>query len=104
MSERRGGCPWIPRGELGQLRLTIRGERHDDALHLQDIPAAAGQITIIRWVPVCGYIDVLGESAKVGRRLRFHDVMVTVETHPQRLKVDLNGRLIRQCVFQLCIS
>lgn len=74
------------------------------ALDLQDIPVAAGKITIIRWVPAHGYIDVLGESVKVGRRLRFHYVKVTVETHTQRLKVYLNGRLIRQCVFKLRIS
>jgi len=74
------------------------------ALDLQDIPVAAGKITFIRWVPVHGYVDVLGESVKVGRRLRFQYVKVTVETHTQRLKVYLNGRLIRQCVFKLRIS
>lgn len=73
-------------------------------LDLQDIPVAAGKITIIRWVPVHGYIDVLGESVKVGRRLRFHYVKVTVETHTQKLRVYLNGRLIKQCVFKLRIS
>ena len=74
------------------------------ALDLQNIPVAAGKITLIRWVPVHGYIDVLGESVKVGRRLRFHYVKVTVETHTQRLKVYLNGRLIQQCVFKLRIA
>lgn len=74
------------------------------ALDLQDIPVAAGKITFIRWVPVHGYVDVLGESVKVGRRLRFQYVKVTVETHTQRLKVYLNGRLIRQCVFKLRIA
>ena len=73
-------------------------------LDLEHLPVAAGKITLIRWVPVHGYIDVLGESVKVGRRLRFHYVKVSVETHTQRLKIYHNGRLIKQCVFQLRIS
>jgi transposase InsO family protein len=74
------------------------------ALDLQRIPVAAGRITIIRWVPAHGYIDVLGESVKVGRRLRFHYVKVSVETRTQRLKIYHNGRLIKQSVFHLRIS
>ncbi len=74
------------------------------ALDLQNIPVAAGKITLIRWVPVHGYIDVLGESVKVGRRLRFHYVKVTVETQTQKLRVYLNGRLIKLCVFKLRLS
>jgi len=74
------------------------------SLDLKHIPVAAGKITFIRWVPAHGYMDVLGESVKVGRRLRFHYVRITVETHTQRLKVYHNGRLIKQCVFKLRIS
>jgi transposase InsO family protein len=73
-------------------------------LDLEHLPVAAGKITLIRWVPVHGSIDVLGESVKVGRRLRFHYVKVSVETHTQRLKIYHNGRLIKQCGFQLRIS
>lgn len=73
-------------------------------LDLKNIPVAAGKITIIRWVPAHGYVDVLGESVKVGRRLRFHYVKITVETHTQRLKIYHNGRLIKQRVFHLRIS
>lgn len=73
-------------------------------LDLKNIPVATGKITVIRWVPPHGYIDVLGEVVKVGRRLRFHYVKVTIETHPQRLKVYHNGKLIQQRVFQLRIS
>ena len=74
------------------------------SLDLKHIPVAAGKITFIRWVPAHGYVDVLGESLKVGRRLRFHYVKITVETHTQRLKVYHNGRLIKQCGFKLRIS
>jgi len=67
------------------------------------IPVTIGKITFIRWVPVTGYIDILGESVKVGRRLRFHYVKVVLETHPQHMKVYCNGRLIKQCTFKLRI-
>jgi putative transposase len=73
-------------------------------LDLQNIPVAAGKITILRWVPAHGYVDVLGESVKVGRRLRFHYVKIAIETHTRRLKIYHNGRLIKQRVFQLRIS
>lgn len=74
------------------------------SLDLKHIPVAAGKITFIRWVLAHGYVDVLGESVKVGRRLRFHYVKITVETHTQRLKVYHNGRLIKQRGFKLRIS
>lgn len=74
------------------------------ALNFDKIPVAVGKITFIRWVPVHGYIDILGESVKVGRRLRFQYVKVTVETHTQILKIYRNGRLIKQCKFELRIS
>ncbi len=73
-------------------------------LDLQHIPVRTGRIILIRWVPPHGYVDVLGESIKIGRRLRFHYVKVTVETQPQRLKIYCNGRLLKQCVFKLRIS
>ncbi len=74
------------------------------ALDLQAIPVAVGKITIIRWVPPHGYVDIVGESVKIGRRLRFRYVKVIVETHTQRLKVYQNGRLIKQCAFKLRIT
>lgn len=73
------------------------------ALDLQQIPVTVGKIQLIRWVPVTGYVDLLGESFKVGRRYRYHYVKALVETHPQRLKVYCNGRLIKQCAFKLRI-
>ena len=73
------------------------------AIDFHKIPVTVGKITFIRWVPVTGYIDILGESVKVGRRLRFHYVKVVLETHPQRIKVYCNGRLLKQCAFKLRI-
>jgi hypothetical protein len=75
----------------------------DFTIDFTKIPVTIGKITFIRWVPVTGYIDLLGESVKIGRRLRFHYVKVVLETHPQRMKVYCNGRLIKQCMFKLRI-
>ena len=73
------------------------------AIDFDKIPVTVGKITFIRWVPITGYIDILGESVKVGRRLRFHYVKVVLETHPQRMKVYCDGRLLKQCAFKLRI-
>lgn len=73
------------------------------ALDFDTIPVAVGKIMFLRWVPPLGYVDILGESIKVGRRYRHRYVKVIVETHPQRLKVYCDGRLIKQCPFKLRI-
>lgn len=73
------------------------------AIDFDKIPVTVGKITFIRWVPTTGYVDILGESVKVGRRCRYHYVKVILETHPQRLRVYCNGRLIKQCPFELRI-
>jgi len=76
----------------------------DFTLNFDQLPVTAGKITLIRWVPPHGYIDVLGDSVKVGRRLRYQYIKVTVETHTQRLRIYHNGRLIKQCAFKLRIT
>lgn len=68
------------------------------------IPVTVGKIWFIRWVLVTGYVDILGESVKVGRRYRYRYVKAILETHPQRLKVYCNGQLIKQCPFKLRIK
>ena len=73
-------------------------------LNFDAIPVAAGKITLIRWVPAHGYVDVLGDSVKVGRRLRYHYIKLTIETHTQMLRIYHNGRLIKQSVFKLRIG
>ena len=74
------------------------------SLDLKTIPVAAGKITFLHCARAHGHVGVLGESLKVGPRLRFDHVKITVEKHTQRLKVYHNGRLIKQCVFKLHIS
>jgi len=73
------------------------------AIDFDKLPVTVGKITFIRWVLATGCIDILGESVNVGRRLRYHYVKVILETHPQRLRVYCNGRLIQQCTFKLRI-
>jgi len=74
------------------------------AMDLTKIPVAAGKITFIRAVSVNGRIDILDESVKIGRRLRFQYVRVVLDTLTHILKVYLNGRLIKQITFKLRIS
>lgn len=73
------------------------------AIDLNKIPVAVGKILLIRWVGVTGFVDVLGQSVKVGRRFRYHYVKVLLETHPQRLRIYCNARLIKSCEFKLRI-
>jgi transposase InsO family protein len=76
----------------------------DFTLNFDQIPVTAGKIILIRWVPVHGYIDVLGESVKIGRRLRYQYIKVVLATHTQLLKIYHNGHLIKHCAFKLRIG
>jgi len=73
------------------------------AINLNKIPVSVGKILFIRWVGVTGFVDVLGQSVRVGRRFRYHYVKVLLETHPQRLRIYCNARLIKSCEFKLRI-
>lgn len=75
----------------------------DFVIDFDHLPVAMGRITFIRWVLPTGYIDILGESVKVGRRFRHRYVKVLLDTHPQRLRIYCNGRLIAQRSFELRI-
>lgn len=73
-------------------------------MDLDKIPVAAGRIMFIRWIPISGCVDILGESVKIGRRYRFQYVKVVLQTLKPILKVYLNGRLIKQIPFDLRIG
>jgi transposase InsO family protein len=73
------------------------------AINLNKISVSVGKILFIRWVGVTGFVDILGQSVRVGRRFRYHYVKVLLETHPQRLKIYCNARLIKSCAFKLRI-
>ena len=72
-------------------------------MELTKIPVTVGKIILIRWVLPSGYVDILGESVKIGRRYRYRYVKVIVETHPQRLRVYCNGHLVQSSAFKLRI-
>ena len=88
-----------------QFRRTKRLRRSpaNFAIDLNKIPVSVGKILFIRWVGITGFVDVLGQSARVGRRFRYHYVKVLLETHPQRLRIYCNARLIKSCEFKLRI-
>ena len=68
------------------------------------IPVALGKIIIVRMVNPQGCVSILDEIVKIGLRYRYQYVKAVVETHPQRLKVYCNGRLIKSITFKLRIS
>jgi hypothetical protein len=43
-------------------------------IDLNKIPVSVGKIMLIRWVGVTRFVDILGQSVKVGRRFRYHYV------------------------------
>lgn len=72
-------------------------------LDFTQLPVTVGKILFLRWVPITGAVDILGEAVKVGRRYRYQYVKALLETKPQRLRLYCNGRLIKQCPFKLRI-
>lgn len=68
------------------------------------LPVAMGKIIFIRVVNPKGNISILDELVKIGIRHRYQFVKAVLETHPQRLKVYCNGRLLKTITFQLRIS
>jgi putative transposase len=73
-------------------------------LQLTKIPVTAGKITFIRWVSPQGRINILGESVKIGRRLRFQYVKAILDTPTQALRVYRDGRLIKRLTFKLRLA
>jgi len=68
------------------------------------IPVAVGKVIFIRQVNKSGSIRILDEVVKVSQRYSYQYVKAVLETHPQRLKVYCNGRLIKSIAFPLRIS
>ena len=74
---------------------------HIDFNHL---PVALGKVILIRMVNPQGRVSILDEPVQIGIRYRYQYVKVVLETHPQRLKVYCNGRLMKSIAFPLPIS
>jgi len=73
-------------------------------MNFDKIPVVQGSIIFLRWVPLHGHVDILGESVKIGRRCRFRYVKVILNTSTQRVRVYVNGRFIKQIRFPLRIG
>lgn len=65
------------------------------------LPIAIGKVTFIRLVSIQGTVSVLEQSFKVGKRLKFQFVKVTIYTKYQRLKVYHKGKLIKKFPYPL---
>lgn len=59
------------------------------------------KVTFIRLVSAQGTARVLGQSFKVGKRLKFQYVKVTIYTKYQKLKVYSKGKLIKAFSYPL---
>jgi len=73
-------------------------------LHTQKQPIAVGKVIFIRWVPLHGCVDVLGESVRIGRRRRFQYVKVVLHTRTQTLAIYHNGHLLKHLTYKLRLS
>lgn len=65
------------------------------------LPISIGKVTFIRLVSASGTIRILGQSFKVGKRIKFQYVKATLFTRYPTLKVYHKGRLIKQFDYQL---
>jgi hypothetical protein len=60
------------------------------------LPLAAGKVTFIRLVSAHGRIALLGESLRVGKRLKFPYVKATLSTKTQTVRMYHGSRLVKQ--------
>ena len=65
------------------------------------LPIAVGKVTFIRLVAAQGTVRILGQSFKVGKRLKYQYVKVTIYTKYQKLKVYSKGKLIKELSYPL---
>jgi len=65
------------------------------------LPIAVGKVTFIRLVSTQGIVSILDQSFKVGKRLKYQYVKVTIYTKRQKLKIYHKGRLIKEFPYPL---
>lgn len=65
------------------------------------LPIAVGKVTFFRLVSIHGTVSVLDQSFKLGKRLKFQYVKVTIYTKYQKLKVYHKGKLIKEFPYPL---
>ena len=65
------------------------------------LPVTIGRVTLIRLVSTQGTIRVLSQSFKVGKRLKYQYVKVTIYTKYKKLKIYHKGKLIKEYPYPL---
>jgi transposase InsO family protein len=65
------------------------------------LPVAVGKVTFIRLVSTQGTTRVLSQSFKVGKRLKYQYVKVTIYTKYKKLKIYHKGKLIKEYPYPL---
>jgi putative transposase len=65
------------------------------------LPITVGKVTFIRLVSAQGTVCILEQSFKVGKRLKFQYVKVTIYTKYRRLKVHHKGKLVKEFPYPL---
>ena len=65
------------------------------------LPIAVGKVTFIRLVSTQGNVSILGQTFKVGKRLKFQYVRVTIYTRYRKLKVYHRGRIVKEFPYPL---
>jgi hypothetical protein len=65
------------------------------------LPVAVGKLIFIQLVSAQGTVNILEQSFKVGKRLKFEYVKGTIYTKYQRLKVYHKGKLIKEFPYPL---
>jgi hypothetical protein len=70
-------------------------------LDRQHLPIATGKVTFIRFVSLQGTIRLLGQSFRLGKRLKFQSVKAVLLTNIPQLKVYHKGKLIKVFPYSL---
>jgi putative transposase len=73
----------------------------DCQLHQEKLPISVGKVSFMRLVSSSGTVNVLSQSFKVGKRLKFEYIKATLDTKQQVLKIYHRGRLVKQFEYKL---
>jgi transposase InsO family protein len=73
----------------------------DCQLHQEKLPIAVGKVSFIRLVSSSGTVNVLSQSFKVGKRLKFQYIKAMLDTKQRVLKIYHKGRLVKQFAYKL---
>jgi putative transposase len=76
----------------------------DCQLHQDKLRVSVGRVSFIRLVKANGTVNLLSQRFKVGRRLKFQYIKVTLYTKQQVLKIYHKGHLVKQFAYKLSVK